>query len=46
MYMRIVKQTDEEKLAMYMKCKKKELAKMLIECNKLLQIFSKKLTKE
>ena len=33
---RIEEQTDEEKLAMYMKCKKKELALMLIECNRIL----------
>jgi len=31
--MEIVK-TDKEKLAMYMKCKKKELAEMLLNCNK------------
>ena len=30
-YIQIVEQTDEEKLKMYMKCKKIELAKMLIE---------------
>jgi len=35
-YMQIVEQTDEEKLAMYMKCKKKQLAKMLIQCNKII----------
>ena len=28
--------TDKEKFEMYMKCKKKKLVKMLIECNKLL----------
>ncbi len=30
----IVEQTDKEKMAMYMKCSKKELAEMLIQCNK------------
>jgi urease beta subunit len=34
--MQIVEQTHEEKLAMYMKLPKKQLAKMLIECNTLL----------
>ena len=32
----IIEQTDEEKLAMYMKCSKTELAKMLIQCNKII----------
>ncbi len=32
--MRIVEQNDDEKMAMYMKCTKKELASMLIQCNK------------
>ena len=31
-----VKMTDEEKTAMYMKCPKKELVGMLIQCNKVL----------
>ena len=34
--MRIIEQTHKEKLAMYMKCSKKELSQMLIECNRLL----------
>ena len=34
--MQIVEQTKEEKLAMYMKLTKKELANMLIACNDLL----------
>jgi urease beta subunit len=34
--MQIVEQTHEEKLAMYMKLPKKQLAEMLIECNTLL----------
>ena len=38
-YMQIVEQTDKEKLAMYMKCKKKELAEMLINCNKYLEMY-------
>lgn len=38
---KIIDQTDEEKLAMYMeKCSKEELAKMLIECNKCLKVFT------
>ena len=32
--MQIIEMTDEEKTTMYMKCKKTELVKMLIECNK------------
>lgn len=32
--MQIIEQTDEEKMAMYMSCTKKELASMLLECNK------------
>lgn len=36
-YYHVVEQTDEEKLAMYMKLSKTELAKMLIEANKHLQ---------
>ena len=34
--MQIVKQTHDEEVAMYMKCKKKQLCEMLIECNRLL----------
>ena len=37
-FMQIVEQTHEEKIAMYMKCTKKELIEMLIECNRLLHI--------
>lgn len=33
-FMQILKQSDEEKLQMYLKCSKEELAKMLIESNK------------
>ena len=36
-----VRMTKEEKMAMYMSCKKKELAAMVIECNRLLDIFTK-----
>lgn len=32
-----IKMTDKEKLRMYMKCSKKELAKMLIECNRIIE---------
>jgi hypothetical protein len=31
----VIEQTDEEKLAMYMKLKKEELAKMLLAANKI-----------
>jgi hypothetical protein len=34
--MQIIEQTDEEKVAMYMKCKKKQLVEMLLQCNKLI----------
>lgn len=34
--MQIIKQTDEEKMAMYMKMPKKKIAEMLIQCNKVL----------
>jgi len=36
----IIEQSDEKKLEMYMKCSKKELAKMLIEANKHLDRFT------
>ncbi len=36
-FMQIVKQSYKEKLRMYLKCSKKELAKMLIEANKQLK---------
>lgn len=32
----IIKQTDEEKMAMYMKLSKKKIIEMLINCNKIL----------
>lgn len=32
--MQLIEQTHEEKVAMYMKCTKKQLIEMLIECNK------------
>lgn len=35
--LQIIEKTDEEKMTMYMKCTKKKLAKMLIQCNKLLE---------
>lgn len=34
--MQVIEMTDKEKLKMYMKCSKKELAKMLIESNRIL----------
>lgn len=39
---RIVEQTREEKIEMYMKCTKKELAEMLLECNKYLKFYINK----
>lgn len=33
----IIEMTDKEKLKMYMKLNKKELAKMLIQCNKIIE---------
>ena len=39
--MQIAEQTDEEKLVMYMKCTKKQLAEMLIQCNKILDTIPK-----
>lgn len=35
--MQEIEQTDEEKLKMYMGCSKAKLAKMLIECNRILR---------
>ena len=32
----VIDQTDQEKLAMYMKMPKKKIAEMLIQCNKIL----------
>ena len=40
----IIEQTQEEKLKMYMKYTKKELAKMLLECNKFLDYKKPKFT--
>jgi len=39
--MQIIEQTPEEKMAMYMKCTKKELCSMLIECNRILDLHIK-----
>jgi len=39
MFCKIIKQTKEEKIKMYMKCKKIELIEMLIECNKHLSYY-------
>jgi hypothetical protein len=39
--MQIIEQTYEEKMAMYMKCTKKELAEMLINCNDILSMQMK-----
>ena len=40
LFLQIVPQTHEEKMAMYMKLSKKELAEMLINCNVLLEVKS------
>jgi hypothetical protein len=40
-YSVVVEMTDEEKLEMYMKLSKKEIAKMLIESNKNLDVMIK-----
>ena len=37
--MQVIEQTDEEKLTMYMKCTKKKLAEMLIQCNKIIDVY-------
>lgn len=37
--MQIADQTHEEKMTMYMKLSKKELASMLIECNRIISSF-------
>ena len=34
--MQVIEQTHEEKMKMYMKCTKKKLSEMLIECNRIL----------
>ena len=34
--MQVIEQTHDEKMKMYMKCTKKNLAEMLIECNRIL----------
>lgn len=34
--MQIIEQTHKQKMKMYMKCTKKKLAEMLIECNRIL----------
>lgn len=39
-----VKQTDEEKLAMYMKLSKRQIAIMLVSCNNNLDMFISKQT--
>jgi hypothetical protein len=38
-YCQVIEMTDEEKLVMYMKCTKKQLAEMLIQCNKHLEML-------
>jgi len=37
----VIEQTREEKIAMYMKLSKKELAEMLVNCNVLLESMAK-----
>lgn len=36
-FMQIIKQTDKEKMVMYMRCTKKKLALMLIQANKIVE---------
>ena len=43
-YMQVIESTDEEMLAIYMKCKKKDLAQMLLECNKHIVRLTKQVT--
>ena len=43
--MHIVEQTHAEKTAMFMKCSKKELVEMLIQCNIHLELMSGDLNK-
>jgi len=43
-YLSVVEMTDEEKLKMYKKCLKEELAKMLIQANKHIEMFTKQPT--
>ena len=38
-FLQVEKQTDEEKLKMYMKSSKKELAEMLIEANRVIDLM-------
>ena len=38
-FMQVVEQTYEEKMKMYMKCTKKQLCEMLIECNRILELY-------
>lgn len=39
--MQVVPQTDKQKMAMYMKMPKKKIIKMLIQCNKILDSYSR-----
>lgn len=41
-YVQVVEMTDDEKIAMYMKHKKIDLAKMLLNANKVLDMFYKR----
>jgi hypothetical protein len=38
-YIQVVEQTQEEKIAIYMKCSKKELIEMLLENQRLVDLF-------
>ena len=42
--LQIIKQTKEEQFNMYMQLPKEEIANMLIECNRLLDIYTENLT--
>ena len=39
----VIKQTDEEKTKMYMKVSKKKLIEMLIQCNKIIENYSRQI---
>lgn len=38
--MQVIEQTHDEKMKMYMKCSKKKIIEMLIECNRILDAQS------
>lgn len=42
--LRVIEQTEEEQVAMYMKLPKKKLAEMLVECNRVISQMKPKVT--